>query len=70
MDLQGLVAENAWLQRQLEEAREALAGCLGALYPLEILWVLVSLVVFHLVTDAGRVLWHRIYPADQFPWDM
>ena len=69
-NLQGLVAENAWLGAQLEEAKESLAGCLGVLYPLELLWALLALLSFHLVVDAGRVLWHRIYPADMFPGDM
>ena len=64
------MVENAWLGAQLKEAKESLAGCLGALYPLEALWVLLAMVVFHLLTDAGRVLWHRVYPADVFPWDM
>ena len=68
--MKGLVSENSWLQGQLEETREALAACLWTAYPLEVLWTLVALVVFGLLVDAGRVLWHRTYPADAFPWDM
>ena len=65
-----LISENSWLQGELGETREALAGCLGALYPLEALWAMLAMVAFHLVVDAGRVLWHKLYPGDMFPWDM
>ena len=64
------MAENSWLENQLEECRRALAECQGAAYPLELLWTLLTLVSLGLLVDAGRVLWHKCYPADTFPWDM
>ena len=69
-NLKGLVMENSWLGTQLQEAQRALAECQGAAYPLELLWSLLALVSLGMLVDAGRVLWHRTYPADVFPWDM
>ena len=69
-NLKGLVTENSWLWAQLQETQRALAECQGAAYPLELLWTLLALVSLGLLVDAGRVLWHRCYPADMFPWDM
>ena len=67
---QGLVSENAWLQEQLEGAQRILADCQGAAYPLEILWVLITMVLFDLVMGVGRLWWLKTHPRETFIWDV
>ena len=67
---QGLVSENAWLREQLEGAQGILADCQGAAYPLEILWVLITMVLFDLVMGVGRLWWLKTHPRETFVWDV
>ena len=64
------MAENAWLEGQVKEAREALAGCLVHAYPAEVLWTLVALLAFNCLVVMGRVVWQRHYPTDLYFWDV
>ena len=63
------MAENSWQRDELGKVGEALASCLERAYPLELLWVFMTLYLLGLLMGTWRLYSLKSTPAEIFWWD-